>query len=314
MVISQYFLLTVFNTILLIVQEIRNMQRFSYEVIDTFSKKHSSLPLIFHTDKIEGHAQTNSFINFNWHEDIELLTVISGHGTLHCDAQDYDMEAGDVMVINSALLHSCSSSDEVVYHCMIPVHEFCKSIGIDTSSLRFKTRIKDPELYAILTDVAELLNKNSSEPSATTAARAIARLLDALAVIAERYPSQEGERRRGYSECDERIKRTIDYINANVTKPLTLDLIADEIGISKFHLSREFKRLTGLTIFDFIIILRLKLSRHLMREGLSVSESAFSAGFENLSYFSRKFREVQGLLPSEYAAKHRKKKNAGKVT
>ena len=179
--------------------------------------------------------------------------------------------------------------------------------GVDTAKLQFKTRIQDPELHAQLISAAELL-KDSHEPGSNSRyARAMARLLDALAIIAEKYPLPETEHKRGSLEGDARIKRTIDYISNNVTGPLTLDALAAEIGISKFHLSREFKRMTGLTIFDFIILLRLKLARRLMREGLSVSESAFSAGFENLSYFSRKFREVNGQLPSEYAAKYSSK-------
>ncbi len=283
------------------------MQRFSYELIEDSSKLHPTLPLVFHTDTIKGRGQSNTFINFNWHENIEILTVLTGRGTLHCDTENYDMEPGDVMIINSSLLHSTSTSEQLVYHCMIIDSAFCKNVGVDTAKLQFKTRIQDPELHAQLISAAELLKDSHESGSNSRYARAMARLLDALAIIAEKYPLPETEHKRGSLEGDARIKRTIDYISNNVTGPLTLDALAAEIGISKFHLSREFKRMTGLTIFDFIILLRLKLARRLMREGLSVSESALSAGFENLSYFSRKFREVNGQLPSEYAAKYSSK-------
>lgn len=63
---------------------------------------------------------------------------------------------------------------------------------------------------------------------------------------------------------------------------LSLDDIADHIGISKFSLSREFKKLTGNTVVSFINILRCSEAKRLMEKGMSVSSAAYACGFENL--------------------------------
>jgi AraC-like DNA-binding protein len=103
------------------------------------------------------------------------------------------------------------------------------------------------------------------------------------------------------SANEKKIRRVIDYINAHFTENITLDLLAKDVGVSKYHLSREFKRTTGKTLFEYVIALRCKMAMQLISKGSSITESAISSGFDNLSYFSRKFNKVFGFLPSKYA-------------
>ena len=60
----------------------------------------------------------------------------------------------------------------------------------------------------------------------------------------------------------------------------TLDALAAQAGVSKFHLSREFKSTTGLTVVTFINLCRCTEARRLIEEGCSVSEAAATCGFE----------------------------------
>ena len=279
------------------------MKKFSYEHISLLGNYHPLLPLVFHTDTIKA---DKPIVLSNWHEEIEILTVFNGNGTLHCDNEDFPMTSGDVMIINSESLHSITSDSEVNYYCMIITRDFCSNAGVDTSKLRFKTLIRDTELHSQLTAAAGFIKRFNSEGSNHLAISAKARLLDALALLSKDYTIDPSQIKNTHSEADERIKKAIVYISDNVTKPLALEEIAAAVGISKFHLSREFKRMTDMTVFNFIILTRLKLARRLIRQGYSVSESALSSGFENLSYFSKKFREVQGITPSEYAANYKR--------
>ena len=278
------------------------MNKITYELISLSPKRHPLVPLVFHTDTVKNER---SSVLSNWHEEIEILTVLSGNGMLHCDNEDFPMAEGDVTVINSGSLHSISSDLTVKYHCMIIDSDFCREMGADTSKLRFRTLIKDSELHRQLCAAAQDLGSFHQKNENHFALSAKARLLDALAILTERYTLLPSEIKHTNSEADARIKKAIEYISDNVTKPIALDEIAAAVGISKFHLSREFKRMTDMTVFNFIINTRLKLAKRLIRQGYSVSESAFSSGFENLSYFSKKFRESQGVTPSEYAAKHK---------
>ncbi|WP_247236622.1 ATP-binding protein [Telluribacter sp. SYSU D00476] len=84
----------------------------------------------------------------------------------------------------------------------------------------------------------------------------------------------------------------------------SVDEFSREVGMSRVHLHRKLKALTGQSPSDFIRMIRLKRAAQLLdaRAG-NVAEVAYQVGFNNLSYFSRCFREQFGRLPNEYASR-----------
>ena len=79
------------------------------------------------------------------------------------------------------------------------------------------------------------------------------------------------------------------------------DLISKKMGLSRSQLYRKLMALTGLSINHFIRSIRLKRAAQLLQKrSVTVSEAAYLTGFESLSYFTKKFREEFGKLPSEY--------------
>ena len=99
------------------------------------------------------------------------------------------------------------------------------------------------------------------------------------------------------------MKKAIAYIHTHLSEPITLDTLAAHVGIGKFHLSRRFKAFTGKTVVQVITLMRCTEARRLMEGGLSVSAAAASCGFENLSYFTRTFKSLLGILPSNIKAR-----------
>jgi len=82
----------------------------------------------------------------------------------------------------------------------------------------------------------------------------------------------------------------------------SVDEFSREVGLSRVHLHRKLKALTGQSPSDFVRIMRLKQAAQLLeaRAG-NVAEIAYQVGFNNLSYFSKCFRAQFGVLPNEYA-------------
>ena len=105
------------------------------------------------------------------------------------------------------------------------------------------------------------------------------------------------------SVSKERVKKVMTYLRQNLENPISLDAIASCVGISKYHLSREFKELTGITIFDCLNLLRCRAAMQMLLSGSTVAEAAGASGFENLSYFSRTFKRCIGKLPSDCLVK-----------
>jgi YesN/AraC family two-component response regulator len=106
------------------------------------------------------------------------------------------------------------------------------------------------------------------------------------------------------TNIDEQLLEDIQkVIDTRITEPdFTVTPFAKELGLSRMQLHRKLKALTGLSASEFIRSQRLKSSTKLMETSdLSISEIAYTVGFNSPSYFIKCFKEAYGLTPTEYA-------------
>lgn len=284
----QYPILTIINTILL--QGGCSVANFTYE---THIMSDPLLPFIFHRDT-SARQETLS----NWHENIEILYATSGAGYVNCNTEHYTFRAQDIFVVNSDSLHATGSDSELVYHCLIIDKSFCESNGIPTSQIRFRALIQDPELSDTFCRIAAAFDRYSSSSDRFAVSDIRYEVLGLLRRLCREHIVSSADEAASISS--DRVKKAIVYIKTHMTDTLSLQEISDHVGISRFHLSREFKLLTGRTIFDTVNLIRCAEARRMIEHGASVSEAAISCGFENLSYFSRTFKKHFGELPSKY--------------
>lgn len=91
-----------------------------------------------------------------------------------------------------------------------------------------------------------------------------------------------------------------NYIRVNYMSPITADSVAANVGVSLRYLTRLFKDSTGSGVQDYLISTRLNHAKRLLSQGLSVNETAFQSGFNDAFHFSKAFKKVIGISPSEY--------------
>lgn len=105
------------------------------------------------------------------------------------------------------------------------------------------------------------------------------------------------------------LERVMQAINHNLNNAeLSVDKIADEVGISRVHLHRKMKELTGQTPHDFIRNIRMKKAASLLTSAdMNVSEVMYACGFSNAASFSTVFKKMYGMSPREYMNEHAEK-------
>lgn len=253
--------------------------------------KDPMLPFIFHTDSVSNHVYGYG----NWHESLEILWVIEGKGHILCNSIGYDITAGDMVIINSNEVHRITSVSEIRYHCFIIGSEFCLQNGLDIKKLKYKTKIRD--------EIAERLLKNViseiGSPKDSFSVSAVRSGALALLVHLSRSFSEDTQDSKGNNS--DVIRCGLEYINSNFSRPLSLEEIAGNAGISKFHFLREFKLYTGYTVVTYINTLRCEYAKRLLKSTeFSISEVAVLCGYDNLSYFSKTFKKYSGCLPSKF--------------
>jgi len=100
---------------------------------------------------------------------------------------------------------------------------------------------------------------------------------------------------------DNKTAEIISYINRNITNKLTLDNLSTALFINKFYLCHIFKKTTGVSITKYILMQRLSMAKEKLRTtDLPISQLALECGFSSFSYFSRIFKENEGLSAREY--------------
>ena len=103
------------------------------------------------------------------------------------------------------------------------------------------------------------------------------------------------------------LDRVMAVINKNLSNSdLSVDKIADEVGISRVHLHRKMKELTGQTPHDFIRNIRLKQAAHLLASNnMNITEVMYACGFNNSASFSTIFKKFYGMSPRDYMNEHK---------
>lgn len=104
------------------------------------------------------------------------------------------------------------------------------------------------------------------------------------------------------AEYMSRINKTLDYIELNIEKPITLEELAAVANFSRFHFTRIFHSMIGETPFQFILHRRLEKAASFIisDKKASITEIAFRSGFADISVFSRNFRNYFNVPASRY--------------
>jgi AraC-like DNA-binding protein len=121
-----------------------------------------------------------------------------------------------------------------------------------------------------------------------------------LAALTERFalPGGAGGHRDPSRPGLERVRRHLDL---NFRQPARLQDLADLAGVGRFHLVRLFKRMTGLTPFEYLADLRVREAMSLLCRGESSTRVALDLGFADQAHFCRQFKRLVGVPPGRYA-------------
>ncbi|WP_375330552.1 helix-turn-helix domain-containing protein [Alicyclobacillus fastidiosus] len=100
---------------------------------------------------------------------------------------------------------------------------------------------------------------------------------------------------------DPRVDEVLQFISHRFSENISVDMLADQVGLSSSRLSHIFKQQVGESIVECLIKLRLRhASRLLERTTEQISEIADLCGFQSPYYFTRKFRDHYGMSPTQY--------------
>jgi AraC-like DNA-binding protein len=97
------------------------------------------------------------------------------------------------------------------------------------------------------------------------------------------------------------VQKSIEFINSNYSYAITVEDIADYVGVSRSHLFRSFETVLGQSPKEYLTEFRMKQACYLLEHSdLSITAIANSLGFDNSLYFSKTFHKQKGVSPKEF--------------
>ena len=144
---------------------------------------------------------------------------------------------------------------------------------------------------------AEIESRYYSEIEACRSIMALKKVMDRLL---KEYVTNVA-RNRASETSSRTIRECCDYIRANVTKPLTAEEIASEMGYAPYYLTKKFRRETGVKLGDYIKQTKVEYAKMLLlTTNRSVAEISDMLQFSNRNYFTKVFTDIAGVTPTAF--------------
>ncbi|MGE5613170.1 MAG: AraC family transcriptional regulator [Bacillota bacterium] len=252
-----------------------------------------------------------SEVELHHHDFYEVYLFLSGKATYMIEGRSYILSPGDIILVNTDELHQLQINNKSVAYERIVLWikpQFLKELGSKDTDLSYCFR------------KSEASRTNLVRSAAVTGK--VQRCLTNLLVEADYggYGSDIYyknliqqimiEINRGVLDVpstdvedvvtDNLIYSVLVFISENISRPLTLDDIASEFHVSKYHLLREFKRYVGTTVYRYILQKRLILAKQLILRNMPIKEVYLETGFGDYSNFFRAFKMEYGITPKEF--------------
>jgi AraC-like DNA-binding protein len=252
----------------------------------------------------------------HFHEDLEVVYLLSGEIILRNGYYAYTMRAGEVFIFNDREIHSFYKTDKpnVAMVVQIDPGYFSRTYPELKNSF-FVTDMDDPEtqemeaLKGILSHIAmESLSGDSG-----CAERMIEYTHNLLNLFMEEFQYFSMERGRFVNVSRNktnqilagRMNRIQDYLYDHYSKRLTLREIADKEHLSVYYLSHVIKAATGLSFTEFLNFIRVEESeKYLLGTDMKIADISEAVGFSALRYYVKYFTKWFGMHPGEYREKH----------
>jgi AraC-like DNA-binding protein len=224
------------------------------------------------------------------------LFIIEDTALVRLNNTVYTANPGDIVVINSSVLHSIIAKDKyVTYHCLIIDKDFCERYGFFIDENHISELVSDPEIFSL----AKNIRKEEDEKNDFYKAAETADALKILTLLFRRHLVSNNDF-HGESKNLKMVKDAMKYMKNHLREPLSLEQIAEKVGYSKYHFCRCFKEITGSTVITYLNYLKMNYAySQLKNTDENITDIAAECGFSDISYFTKTFKKHIGTLPSK---------------
>ncbi|MEH6578978.1 MAG: AraC family transcriptional regulator [Amphritea sp.] len=232
------------------------------------------------------------------HDDNLLIYCLEGKGKIRINQKNFAINSGDLVVLPRGLAHQYASStnypwtiywchfegelsEDFIRHLQLPKQKPVLHLGLHSSLVS--------EFDALLEARQSSYHLNAF----INAANQLRQILTHIALLQPLVRSQDAD--------SFHLEKVHSLMQARIHEQLDLDTLAASVNLSKFHFVKKYKEFTGTTPINHFIQLKIERACHLLDiSSRTIAEVAFMVGYEDAYYFSRIFKKVMGISPTQY--------------
>ena len=239
-------------------------------------------------------------INFSYaahyHEEIEIIYIHSGSAVINVNGSEFTLQENDIYIVMPGEIHSISGINNVIYIMKFFTtsdFSFLKIDGHITPADEHYKTFKNIIDEIASEDTARFLGYKYAVNVQTS--KLMLEIIRTLKPV--RIPSHL---QKEVAHKMEFLNKVNYYLEQNYKDKITIDSFAAYMGYSKYYFAHLFKETTQQSCIEFTTFFRLEKAKKPLSKGNTITEAAYSCGFNNIRSFNRSFKNCYGIMPSVF--------------
>ncbi len=265
---------------------------------------HKSLYSLFYSSK----KKKNDRFRNHYHTGTELGLILKGSGKYVLEGESFDADAGDLFVVRSNERHCIPTitTDTLIAFNIHLSSYFLWNVCADyippekiqaliNSDIRVKHKITEEKIIEKFKTIAKLYQDEDD----INRFEIRKEILKTVILISEHIGGEANASIPTFTRFPE-IQKAIAFIEENYKRDIYLDDIAKHATMSRSYLSTEFKAVTGISPYNYLLTIRIEKAVEALKTGNEkIITIAYECGFTNLTAFNKAFKRIVGMTPTE---------------
>lgn len=267
-------------------------------------------PHLFYASNVPKEDNKHPRIMHKHVDFLEMLLITAGEGCYFIDNQQYHIQKGDLIILNSGALHDERVNDQVSLYCCaiknIDNEQSVKNhLPLPMNNPIIKTNQYFEELsymFKMIFDFLAIGDKNGE----IIAQKMTETLCLTIQLCLLSHPVNTAEQECIESEnADVMVKRVKDYIDGHFKNEITLQLLSEKFNISTYYLSHLFKDKLGYSLGQYVLRRRIgEAQTLLLTTDDKIIDISLKVGYDSVSNFNSVFKNKVGITPTRYREKY----------
>lgn len=245
--------------------------------------------------------------DFHFHDFDKLVILLAGRVDYLVENERYELKPWDILLVKHHTIHRAIIDKSLPYERIIVyldrkyfdrVFPDARLMDCFETADRSGRHLLEPNEEQIkeLSLVLKAYENSVADTGFGAQTMRDTFIMQLLIQVGRVRAAKPEDQKSGY---DPKIEKALSYINENLNSSLSVELLAEQVYLSKYHFMRLFKAQTGSTVHSYVRQKRLMYAARLIREGVAANQAAADSGFSDYSAFHRAFRESFGISPGQ---------------